>query len=368
MRSKKTSVLRTYFRLGLVLFAVSIISLSGNNLLAQETPIRTNGDVVYASPPQEPTEVEVGLFLIGLNKISPPSDAIPTFEAELFMDLRWDDPRLAFDSDKLGIDRKVYEEQNALAALNETWWPDIEIENEAGKRITENMLLIISPNGAVEYEERFTAVMHADFDLRKYPFDKQTLEIDLESFSWDRRYVNLVTSESIIGWSEDFHTPEWEITGLETAVTLEKEIRSDTEFVELIFTIHVQRHSSYYIWRTFLPLFLIIGVGIMLLWKPAAERTSNAIFVFLIIVGYHSISANSLPKLNHLTVMDGYFLIGFICAVTIILESFIVERMTSHENQVAIATKIDAAMKWLLPTTVVLAVGALTFSILVLGF
>ena len=88
--------------LGLGVLVTVVALLSTNAIYGHEIPEEEHDDPIYVSPPEQPTEVKVGLYLIGIDEISPASDAFPTFEAELFMDLMWKDPRLAFDPKQLG--------------------------------------------------------------------------------------------------------------------------------------------------------------------------------------------------------------------------------------------------------------------------
>lgn len=125
-------------------------------------------------PPQQPTEVKIAAYLIGLSRVSDPSSAFPTFEVEMFMDLSWKDPRLAFASESGAA--QVFQEEEAAEKLSEIWSPDPELENEVEQRQTESTELRILPDSTVEYEERFGAMLNAELDLARFPFDAQVLE------------------------------------------------------------------------------------------------------------------------------------------------------------------------------------------------
>jgi len=93
-----------------------------------ETENRTGSEdtPTSVSPPRLPTEVTVGAYLIGLSRVSAPSEAFPNFEVEMFIDLSWHDPRLSF----LSEEPMVFLEEEAEEKLSEIWSPDMEIENE----------------------------------------------------------------------------------------------------------------------------------------------------------------------------------------------------------------------------------------------
>jgi hypothetical protein len=91
----------------------------------------------FVVPPAEPTEVEVGFYLLGLSRVSEPSEAFPTFEVEIFVDASWKDPRLAFSIQ--GLDAQVFLGEEAREKLSEIWSPDVEIQNEVEQRQTESV-------------------------------------------------------------------------------------------------------------------------------------------------------------------------------------------------------------------------------------
>ena len=111
------------------------------SLSAADTSQRSDDPPTFVAPPQEPTEVSVALYLMGLSRVSEPSAAFPTYDVEAFLNLSWKDPRLAFGDD--GSSSHVFLEEEAEEKLSEIWSPDIEIENEIEQRQTESIELTI---------------------------------------------------------------------------------------------------------------------------------------------------------------------------------------------------------------------------------
>ena len=71
------------------------------------------------------------------------------------------------------------------------WWPEVTLVNEVHAREMENEELIIYADGTVEYEEKSHAQLEAHYNLRKFPFDRQVLEIEIESFAWTAACSNV---------------------------------------------------------------------------------------------------------------------------------------------------------------------------------
>jgi len=93
---------------------LSLLAMHAVPVIAQET---TDDTPTSVSPPQLPTEVTVGAYLIGLSQVSEPSDPFPTVDLEVFLNLSWLDPRLASD-DENGPPR-IFQEEEAEEKLSE---------------------------------------------------------------------------------------------------------------------------------------------------------------------------------------------------------------------------------------------------------
>ena len=313
---------------------------------------------VFVTPPSQPTEVKIGLYLIAIDKISPTSSTFPTFDAEMFLDMKWHDPRLAFDPEKVGTDREVFQEHAAELKLERIWWPDIEIENGQGGRKTEKLILIISADGMVEYEERFVVTIETNFDLHQFPFDQQDLEVDIESFAWDERYVVFVPMKEKIGNKTDHAGSEWRVTDVSTEIRSEREIRSDHDFSEFIFNVHVERLPGYYLWHVS-PLFIIIVLSWSAFWMEGEAmpgRMGRSFIALLTVVAFHRIISNMMPHIFYMTFLDSMVLIAYFFTGIGIIENVIVNRHEvkgDHDR----ANLIDRRARWLVPLSFVILSG-----------
>ncbi len=331
--------------------------LPGRVMASEEPPLPDLGNFAPVIPPAEPTEVKIGLYMIALDRVSAPSDASPEVEVEMFMDLQWKDERLAFDAEEYGYDRKIYEQHAAELELEQIWWPNVEIENEVHGRETENLELIIYPDGTIEYAERFVVSVHADFDLRRFPFDDQQFELDLESFSWDSRYLVFVPNDKKIGFDPKYTGEEWVIDSLTTEVKLENEIRSDEAFSEFVFILHGERLPQFYLMKIF-PMFLIIILTWSVFWLEgaAAPEMSISFIGLLTVVAFHRVFSGLLPRLSYMTYLDGVIFVGYFFASLAIIENVIVRRVSEEAG-----TRLDRLFQRYVPVTFVLLNVLLVF-------
>lgn len=317
----------------------------------------------YVVPPAEPTKVAIGLYLLGISRVAPPSEAFPSYEAELFLDLRWRDPRLAFDPEVEGVGRKVYQGHAVEAELDEIWWPNLEIENEEGSRQVEGRALAIDPDGSVEYTERFDAKFHAEVDLRRFPFDRQTFDVQIESFSWSEDYLVFEPLPEKTGFAEDFHTIEWNVLGVGSKVESKKEVRSPTRFSKFVFEIRAQRQASHYLWKLLLPMLIIVGFTWSSFWmtgEAAGTRMQRGFIALLTLVAFYQVLADNLPRISYLTFLDAVAYLAFASVALTILQIVLAHRagQAGHPER---AERMDVRARWLIPTFFLLGLVALWF-------
>lgn len=314
----------------------------------------------FVTPPQLPVEVSVGAYLIGLSQVSEPSDPFPTYDVEMFLNISWQDSRLAF-GDETALPH-IFQEEEAREKLSEIWSPDPEIQNEVGQRATESVVLTIMPDGTVDYEERLGATLNAELDLRRFPFDRQQLDVEIQSFVWDCNEVVFVTNEAQTGFDADFETPEWRVTGVDGLIGSRSEVRDDREFSTYTFHIRAGRHAGHYILRIFVPIFFVMSLAWAAFWEPAQDRIRVGFIALLTVVATHTVISRNLPRLSYPTLADALLIVCYLVATSLTIVSIIVQRMEARE-EIERARRVDRWARRLVP---VVAVGILTVSVLVL--
>ena len=202
----------------------------------------------FVSPPRTsgPTTVGIALEVLEISELDAGTN---TFTMEGYLDLVWCDPREAFDPDKVGADREIFLERDAEKELDYIWWPDFYFANEVGPRRVENEELILSPDGTVEYRERFGVTLATDFAMRQFPFDTQQLEIHLQSFAWKTDDLVFVVQDNVLELSPEFEILEWDVVGFDEHTSGV----GDGEYSELIAELTVSRDPGFYITKIMIP-------------------------------------------------------------------------------------------------------------------
>jgi len=228
------------------------------------------------------------------------------------------------------------------------------------QRGTESVELTILPDGSVDYEERFGAKLNAELDMREFPFDRQSLDIELQSFVWDRGEVAFIRNEAQTGFDADFETPEWRVTAVEGLIGVRKEIRDDKEFSSYTFRIHARRNSGHYLLRLFLPLLFVMSLTWFAFWEPVHDRFRVGFIALLTVVATHTVVSSSLPRLDYPTFADVVLIVCYLTATALILVSIVVQRIDARGDAER-AQRVDNWSRWLMPVgaAVILVVSAL---------
>ena len=111
-----------------------------------------------------PVQIQLGLYITDLAMVD---EASENFEIQGYIYASWKDDRL-IDKSALGSDklRKL--------APEAVWNPQLDIENvRAFKSFRHDFFSF--PDGTVNWEERFDAILSAEYFLRRFPFDHQSL-------------------------------------------------------------------------------------------------------------------------------------------------------------------------------------------------
>ena len=95
------------------------------------------------------------------------------------------------------------------------------IPNGIGNRTVTDMAISVWPDGHVAYSEAFFAKVETPMDLRRFPFDRQQLEIFFHPFLYDRDELVLVPDDRLARtWNQNMGIADWSresVTMLERA-------------------------------------------------------------------------------------------------------------------------------------------------------
>jgi len=322
----------------------------------------TAGEATFVTSPNQngPTLVHAGLHVDEITEVDEGSN---TFKIQGFLDLIWCDPRLAFELAETGCQAEIFLEGDAYQKLNHIWWPNLDFVNGEEDVSLENLVLLVHPDGTVEYRAKFNGHLASNFNLHSFPFDEQDLLVEIESFEWASDTMVFLKQEGTVGFSEEFRIPEWYVTDVRESIKSQKEVRDHSEFSKLVAVIHVKRDPGVYTTKVMIPLGAIILISMIIFWMDAEafeDRLNASMTGLLTAVAYQFIASQNLPRHVYNTYLDSYVFLSFLVILFGIGESAIVRWLLKNEKEEQ-AKQIDRISRWFMPILYVAMILGLYF-------
>ncbi|KFO54319.1 Gamma-aminobutyric acid receptor subunit pi, partial [Corvus brachyrhynchos] len=310
----------------------------------------------YLRPFFDNGPVSVGMSM-DIASIDTISEINMDYTATIFLRQRWTDERLCFDGNKsLSLDGRLVEM---------LWVPDTFIVDSKRSFLhdvtVENRLIRIYPNGTVLYAIRITTTVSCSMDLTKYPMDKQTCTLQLESWGYN---INDVT----FYWTRGNDS----VRGLDTLqlaqYTVEDHFTSVSEAVyetgrypKLVFHFELKRNILYFILETYVPSILLVVLSWVSFWisqSSVPARICIGVTTVLTMTTLMMGARTSLPNANcFIKAIDVYLGICFSFIFGALLEYAVTHFCTLHQLSskeipklsypVKVTTFLNSAGSWI---------------------
>ncbi len=299
----------------------------------------------------EPLEVRVGSKLIQITNIDQLNEK---FNAVSELRMEWKDPLLAFNPEDCQCEFKTFTGASfaKFADENEILVPQFTIFNQQGNRWIQNQNAAVMPDGRAIYQEHYTTDLQAPlFDFTKFPFDTQTLYIQVESLP-NEDFFTYTDPEELSEIGDLLGEEEWYIVDSWTEITSEDEHSNHW----LYFT--VRRHLSFYIFRIMVPLALVIIVTWFTFFlRDFGRRVEVSSATLLTFVAFNFTVADNLPRIGYLTFMDALLIGAFVASVIVVIYNVILKRLET-DGRGELAHRIDKPMIWFYPILFILGAVA----------
>jgi hypothetical protein len=262
-----------------------------------------------------PTKVEFFIFLVDIDSID---DAQQNFTANVYLRLRWKDSRLA--------DPNARPHQ---LSLDSVWNPRVILANQQGlvpKSLPE--VVVVSPDGTVDYYQRYTGKLSQPLRLYDFPMDKHPFTVQFVAAGYTAEELafeeGVMQREGVTfkggSMSEQLSLPDWKVLSYSTSTAPYRPV-AGVNAAGFSFTFKAKRYVIYYLWQVVLPL----GVIVIMSWAPfwvdpknVGARVGVATSAILTLIAYRFVIASLLPRLPYMTRMD-YFTVGSTLLVLLVL-------------------------------------------------
>ncbi len=305
-----------------------------------------------------PTKVHFLVFVINIDNID---GAGQSFAANFFVSLRWKDERLAQDVTSL---RQM--------PLNEVWNPRIVLVNEGGiVRTSMPEVVEVSPDGTVNYRQRFYGPLSQPLELSKFPMDEHRFTIQFAAVGYrpdDLEFVpQVILAEGDVEFtggsiSKELSLPDWKMVKYEV-LPLPYQPVAGIEIPGFAFEFTARRYFLYYLWQVVIPLLLIVMMSCTVFWIDPTNVGSQigiATSSILTLIAYRFVMAGLLPRLPYMTKMD-YFILGSTLLVFMALVEVILTSSLVRSNRERLARNVDKSARFVFLVFFLLVFGWFLF-------
>jgi hypothetical protein len=322
--------------------------------MAAADPIASSGGESFLlSPPEEvrPVVVRASFKFHDINEIK---DELETFDFSGVLMLKWHDPRQAFDPVAEGANEKVFQGNYQFNELAAGWYPQVVLINESGMYQKSGVLLRVQPDGTSTLIETLNATAKSEYNMTRYPLDRQRLEVIFEVLGFDRGEVLLqVDSEEASFLASAVRIPQWTVTGARASVRDRNEFYAGQEGVSSAFTVsvNVQRKSYYMIRLVVIPLILIVLLSFSVFWMDKSsigDRLSVSFIGILTSVAYQSIISAQMPHIAYITLMHGFLTFSFLAMCATVVINLVVNTLDKR-GKIELGDRIDLRCRWGFP-------------------
>jgi len=178
---------------------------------------------------------------------------------------------------------------------------------------------LVNDGAQLSYKSKSVYKIKNAFNLKNFPFDKQSLRIflrqDQNTIDEDRFLVSSWTMRKAEEFKDQNSIQGWNIIDVQMNYKVYDHTLKDGFYdgFELVF--NIERKSRYYVYKIILPIILILIVCWSAVWiKPyeIESRLTITIVCLLSLIAYNFVIDADLPKLEYLTVMDYIILTSYV--------------------------------------------------------
>ncbi|WP_148072956.1 DUF1254 domain-containing protein [Bythopirellula goksoeyrii] len=281
----------------------------------------------------EPTEVQVAIYVIDVDEVN---SADQSFAASVYYEARWKNPLLRHKGPG-PMNRNIAE----------VWSPRLTIIGQQMQWRSFPDSVEIRPDGTVISRQKVWGRFSQPLMLRDFPFDQQTLSIQLVAAGLSEEHVKIVPLVNEIGRSSSiakkFSLPDFDVESWEALPTPYYPTEGQVGVAGYQMNIRVHRQATYYILKVIIPLCLIVMMSWLPRWIDPEQIGTNigiSTSAFLTLVAYLFAITVLLPRVSYVTRIDRFILLSTLTVFAGLIQTVFNTVLIRRENGQR-AEKID---------------------------
>ncbi|MBW2159665.1 MAG: hypothetical protein JRH14_06825 [Deltaproteobacteria bacterium] len=330
-----------------------------------------------------PLQVQIGFHVFDITDISEKDETID-FDGAIY--LQWHDPRQAYDPADFGYSAedfpsgdtsrsppRLYQGEFAVKEVFQGWRPHIKFANAIGDRQTTYMAIVVWPDGTVVYADHFLAKAETPMNLRRFPFDRQSLELYLVPHWHQAHEVELVHADGMSGtWQQDSGIAEWEKLGLKLEEQAFEYVHRDgvkKVVSQLLVKLDVARRPGHVLFSIIFPLLILVSLTWIVFWldeESVTDRVNISFIGILSVVAYYLVMQDSVPEIPYLTMVDAFILATFLILAATVVINIVVDKY-NRSGRKAEGDRLDRICRWGFPLGYVFVTALIAFVFSMLG-
>ncbi|KAM9816934.1 neuronal acetylcholine receptor subunit alpha-7-like [Neosynchiropus ocellatus] len=207
----------------------------------------------------EPLTVNLGLKLIQISDLDEKKQILTT---NAWMSLMWTDSALQWDSEEYnGI-------KNLRFPYSQIWKPDILLYNSAteGFRSTYDTLVLVDASGKCSYIPPGIFNSVCKLDVRWFPFDIQTCQIRLGSWTHSGLQIELKLND--LNLADYTESKEWSLLDTSAKMTTKYYPCCPEPYPDGTYTLVLRRRSLFYGLNLIIPCILLSALSVVVFMLP----------------------------------------------------------------------------------------------------
>jgi hypothetical protein len=202
-------------------------------------------------------------------------------------------------------------------------------------------------------------MLSSKFELRRFPFDAQRLIVIIHPFLVYGPQIKFKLDETSTWTASEFQIysslAQWRLLSLQSQVLMVPTY-GGLSMPEARFEIKVARRSSFYLWKVFIPLLLMVFLSWAVFWIEAGDLSNQiqvAVTTILTVIAFAFAISATMPRLPYLTYIDAFFLECYIFVFIAVVELMTVHVTHRSQRSRDLGLRIRRYSRWLIPASFV---------------